>query len=227
MPTWRRRDQAIPQGRRGPRSGPDGRCDMRHDARILALAAALLLALASPAAAGIPSPVNSTASSASGCFNIRPDGGGNTLANVGLTIAVHVEDAGGVAIPGYPFQDIWWDDAGNGDIALCQGGTVAAANTNGTGDTTITGAGAGGGWTQSGLRVYLAGVPITGTPSLLIDVNSPDLNGDITVNLADVGDFSIDFNNVVYDFRSDFTCDGFENLADVGDLAIANAGVCP
>jgi hypothetical protein len=198
--------------------------------RLLGLMAAfaLVLGMTSLAMAGIPSPANSSASSATGCFDMTPAGTGTTLSNEGLTISVHVEDSANVPIPGYPFQDIWWDDNGNGDLALCQGGTVADGNTNGTGDTTISGAGAGGGWTQAGLRVYLAGVPITSSGSLLgIEVNSPDINGDIVVNLADLGDFAADFNDPAYNFRSDFTCDGAENLADVGDFAIANAQSCP
>lgn len=198
--------------------------------RLLSLvaAASLVLGMTSLAMAGIPSPANSTAGSAAGCFDITPGGNGPTLGNEGLTISVTVVDGGGLPIPGYPFQDIWWDDNGNGDIALCQGGSVADANTDGSGNTTISGATAGGGWTQAGVRVYLAGVPITSTGSLLaIEVNSPDINGDITVNLVDLGTFAADFNAPAYNFRSDFTCDGFENLADVGRFAIHNAEVCP
>jgi hypothetical protein len=177
--------------------------------------------------AGIPDPANSTASSASGCIDITPGGNGPTLANEGLTISVHVEDSGSVPIPGYPFQDIWWDDNGTGDLAMCQGGSVADGNTDGNGDTTIGGAAAGGGWTQAGVQVYLAGVGITGSPSLLIDVNSPDISGDLSVNLVDLGTFSNDFNNPAYNFRSDFTCDLTENLADVGRFAIHNGETCP
>jgi len=197
--------------------------------RLLGLiaAAVLVLGMTSLAMAGIPDPTQSTASSATGCFDMTPGGTGTTLGNEGLTISVTVVDGGNIPIPGYPFQDIWWDDNGNGDLALCQGGTVADANTNGSGFTTISGGAAGGGWTQAGLRVYLAGVPVTGSPALGIEVNSPDINGDITVNLADLGDFATDFNDPAYNFRSDFTCDGSENLADVGDFAVANAQSCP
>lgn len=197
--------------------------------RLLGLIAAfvLVLGMTSLAMAGIPDPTQSTASSATGCFDMTPAGTGQTLGNEGLTISVTVVDGGNIPIPGYPFQDIWWDDNGNGDLALCQGGTVADGNTNGSGFTTISGAAAGGGWTQAGVRVYLAGVPVTGSPALGIEVNSPDINGDIVVNLADLGDFAADFNDPAYNFRSDFTCDGAENLADVGDFAVANAQSCP
>lgn len=196
--------------------------------RLLSLAAAgvMVLGLASLALAGIPDPTNSTASSGSGCIDITPGGNGPTLANEALTISVHVEDGTGTPIPGYPFQDMWWDDNNNGDLAMCQGGSVADANTNGSGDATISGAAAGGGWTQNGVQIFLAGVSLNG-PALGIDVNSPDINGDLVVNLVDLGSFSADFNNPAYNFRSDFTCDGTENLADVGRFAIHNAESCP
>lgn len=200
--------------------------------RLLSLVAAgiLVLGLTSLAMAGIPDPNNSTAQSGTGCLDITPGGNGPTLANESLTIFVHVEDAGGLNIPGYPFQDIWMDDAGSGDLAICQGGSVADANTGSDGNTTISGPIAGGGWTQSGVRIYLAGVAVLGGPTsglLGIDVNSPDINGDLIVNLVDLGAFSTDFNDPAYNFRSDFTCDGLENLADVGRFAIHNAEVCP
>jgi hypothetical protein len=196
--------------------------------RLLSLVAVatLVLGLTSVALAGIPDATNSTAASASGCIDITPAGNGPSLGNEGLTISVHVADLANTAIPGYPFQDIWWDDIGNGDLSMCQGGSVADANTNGTGDTTISGAAAGGGQTQAGVQVYLAGVPLNGA-ALLIDVNSPDETGDLVVNLSDIQEFSIDFNNPPYDFRSDFTCDGVENLSDVSALAIHNSESCP
>lgn len=201
--------------------------------RLLSLVAAgiLVLGLTSLAMAGIPDPDNSTAQSGSGCIDITPGGNGPTLGNEGLTISVSVVDAGGLAIPGYPFQDIWWDDNGNGDLAMCQGGSVADANTDASGNTTISGSAAGGGWTQAQCRVYLAGVAVLGpalTNGLLpLEVNSPDINGDLKVDLVDLGAFAQDFNNPPYDFRSDFTCDGVENLADVGRFAIHNSEQCP
>lgn len=203
--------------------------------RLLSLVAAgiLVLGLTSLAMAGIPDPNNSTAQSGTGCIDITPGGNGPTLANEGLSISVSVMDASpspGLPIPGYPFQDIWWDDPGTGELSMCQGGSVADANTDGFGNTTISGAAAGGGWTLSGCRVYLAGVAVLGGPTaglLGLDVNSPDINGDLIVNLVDLGAFSQDFNNPAYNFRSDFTCDGIENLADVGRFAIHNSEVCP
>lgn len=197
--------------------------------RLLSLTAAvtLVLGLTSLAMAGIPNPALSTASSGTGCIDITPGGNGPALSTPGLTITVTVLDGSSNPIPGYPFQDIWWTDPAMGSgVEMCQGGSVADANTNASGVTTISGSASGGGWTQGGVQVYLAGVAV-GTPLLNIDVNSPDINGDLSVNLADLGNFATDFNDVNYNFRSDFNCDVTENLADVGKFATHNSETCP
>ena len=195
--------------------------------RLLSLAAAsiMLLGLASLASAGIPDDTNSTATSASGAVLVTPAGTGTPLSNAGLTISVNVRDSNDDPIAGYPFQDIWADDVGNGDIALCQGGSVADGNTNASGDATISGAFAAGGSTQAGLQVYLAGTPLAGA-ALGIDLTSCDITGDLKVDLAVIGEFGTDFSGA-YNFRSDFTVDGTVNLADVGELGIHNGEVCP
>jgi hypothetical protein len=191
----------------------------------LAVAGTMLLGLSSLAAAGIPDDTLSTATSAGGTVLVTPAGTGDTLGSKGATISVNVQDVNGVAIAGYPFQDIWADDIGNGDVALCQGGSVADANTDASGNTTISGAIAGGGSTQAGMKVYLAGTPLAGA-ALAINVNSPDITGDLKVDLADIGQFATDFSGA-YDFRSDFVADGVINLADVGQLGLHNGEVCP
>jgi FlaG/FlaF family flagellin (archaellin) len=196
--------------------------------RLLGLAAAgvLVLGMASIAMAGIPDPTNSTASGPSGCISITPAGTGVSLASKSLTINVTVLDGSSQPIAGYAFQDITWNSQVNGELAMCNGGSVSDGNTNALGQTTISGTAAGGGWTLGGVNVFLAGVKLNGG-AVLLDVNSADNTGDLAVNLADIGDFSIDFNAPGYDFRSDLTCDGVENLADVGDIAIANGQFCP
>lgn len=191
----------------------------------LAVAGTMLLGLTSLAAAGIPDDTLSTATSGSGTILVTPAGTGDVLASKSLTISVNVRDANDDPIAGYPFQDIWADDSGDGSIALCQGGSVADANTDALGDTTISGAFAAGGFTQAGLQIYLAGTPLTG-PTLGIDVNSCDITKDLKVDLADIGEFGIDFSGG-YNFRSDFVADGVINLADVGELGIHNGEVCP
>lgn len=196
----------------------------------LTVAGIFVLGLASLAMAGIPDETQSTATSNAGTLLIVPSGAGPTLADANAVISVHVVDANGDDIVGYPFQDIWVDDAGDGSISLCNGGSVADANTNATGDATISGGIAGGGWTQAGLRVYLAGVAITGSLALSIDVNSCDIDGNLVVGLNDLGEFALNFSGGAgYAFRSDFIPDGVINLADVGEFAIHYdpQGGCP
>lgn len=199
--------------------------------RLVSLAAAsvLVLGLASLATAGIPDETLSTASSAAGCLAIVPDGNGDTLGGKGLTVTVTVLDTNGSPIAGYPFQDTTLVSATPGDVAVCPGGWTAAANTNASGVTTISGTGAGGGYATS-MQVALAGVRLTGA-ALSIEVRSPDMNGDLAVSLLDLSDPSIGFATLFLngspDARSDYNCDGAENLLDVSAFAIANGAVCP
>lgn len=190
----------------------------------LAVVGSMLLGLSGLAVAGVPDDTASTATAAAGTILITPAGTGTTLASVGSTVTVTVSD-GVNPIAGYPFQDVYLDDFVAGEISLCQGGSVADANTNASGVTTISGAIAGGGFTQNGMQVYLAGTPLAG-PALPISAVSCDINGDLKVDLADIGDFAVDFNGA-YNFRSDFVFDGLINLADIGELAIHNGEVCP
>lgn len=197
----------------------------------LAVAGTMLLGLAGFATAGVPDDTQSTATvaTAGATILVTPAGAGETLASKGATVTVTVADVNGDVIAGYPFQDIYLDDFVPGQISLCQGGSVADGNTNALGQTTISGAIAGGGFTQSGMNVYLAGTPLAwpvGVNGLDINVVSCDINGDLKVDLGDIGDFAIDFNGA-YNFRSDFIFDGIINLADVGELAIHNGEVCP
>lgn len=200
--------------------------------RLLSLTAAgvMLLGLASLASAGIPDDTNSTASitgsAGSGAVLVTPAGTGNTLGGRNLTVTVTVHDSNDDPIAGYPFQDMWLDDIGNGDISLCQGGSVADVNTNASGVSTFSGALAAGGWTQSGLQVYLAGTPLAGA-ALAIDVVSCDINGDLVVDVSDIGLFGIDYSDPTYQFKSDFTVDGVVDLSDVGSLGIHNQERCP
>lgn len=191
----------------------------------LAVAGSMLLGLSGLATAGVPDAGLSTAVAAgSGTLLITPAGNGNTIGGIGATITVTVVDGTGTPIAGYPFQDIYVDDSGTAEISLCQGGSVADFNTNAAGVTTISGGVSGGGWTQNGLQVYLAGVAIGS--ALGINANSPDITGDLVVNLGDVGQFAIDFTGG-YAFRSDLQFDGVINLGDLGKLAINNSEVCP
>jgi hypothetical protein len=174
----------------------------------------MLLGLAGLASAGVPDAgLSSSSAAGTGTLLITPDGTGDTLASIGAVVTVTVVDGTGTPIAGYPFQDMYLDDAGTAEISLCQGGSTADGNTNAAGVATISGGISGGGFTQVGLQVYLAGVAI-GT-ALGINAVSPDINADLQVNLADFGDFGIDFKGA-YAFRSDLDANGSIDLGDFG-----------
>ena len=195
----------------------------------------LLVAFAGSASAGASAGASvgpfpcldpSTAEADSGSIMITPAGNGPTLAARGLTVEVTVIDCVGTRVAGYPFQDIILSDVGNGDLNRCPGRTTADANTDALGRTTFSGALAGGGTTVAGLQVYLGGVPLLG-PALAIRVNSPDLNGNRRVDVADVGLFAADFSSGVARFRSDLVEDGVLNVSDVGRFATHVREECP
>lgn len=198
----------------------------------LVLAAGLILGLASLAMAGVPDPGKSEVSTAGGAVTITPAGNGQSLLSRGAGIDVTVRDANGLPIPTYPGQDIWVDDAGSGDINLCQGGSAADADTDANGFTTITGIISGGGNTQAGMSVYVSGVALTltvdGVDTVIdLDVNSPDINGDRVVDLSDISIFSGDLAPPATAFRSDFNHSGNVDLSDISLFSGWIGEVCP
>lgn len=135
-------------------------------------------------------------------------------------------------VPGFPAEDIWLEVPG---LVPCQGGAHADDDTDAEGWFTFSLPLAMGGWADpDGGDAYpyvmVSGSPLnelTGPairPTLLL--NSPDINADGQVNLADLGLFSTDFFGD-YSFRSDFFWDGVLNLADVGRLATSFGAGCP
>jgi hypothetical protein len=133
---------------------------------------------------------------------------------VGAGVSITVRDANSVPIANFPFEDIWLRTTA-GIFNLCPGGLGADANTDATGQTVMTGTPAGGGCTQGPMQVVLSGVALPAGQNLTIRVNSPDINGDLSTNLADVGPFSAALNGA-YSFCADYFDNGAINLADVG-----------
>jgi hypothetical protein len=143
---------------------------------------------------------------------------------VGLTVTVTVFDCNGDPLTDYPAEQITFHDPRD-EIQFCAT-FMADHATDAQGQTTFSGAVAGGGW---GIENVLVLVHTAGFiyPELPLSFNSPDINGDLVVDLADVGLFAQDFGNGAYDFRSDFTHDGVENLSDVGRLVQHYGESCP
>lgn len=198
-----------------------------------------VLACGSGAFADIPVPYNCTISmpnigDSSPALFCLPNGEGNEFFNaqsidngdyVDATIELIVRDSYGDPVPGIPREDMWLGFFEGGIVSCSGGGTNPDGPTDINGVTywsnpiRIGGSGAG----YFFVNVYDLFVP---EPPLSLWINSADMNGDGTVNLADVGNFSGAFFGT-YDFAADFFADGLLNLADVGRLAQGIGTSCP
>jgi len=110
-----------------------------------------------------------------------------------------------------------------GGLIACPGGANADAYVSG--DYQFADPVLGGGNTNPNLAegtfvqvVDAPGTSFSGATSLPIQFNSPDMNGDLWVNLSDVADFAEDL-ATSYDYASDFVWDGRIDLRDVAELA--------
>jgi hypothetical protein len=178
-----------------------------------------------------------------------PDGTGPPLTEardadynpVDATITIQIVDIAGNPIANFPREEIWLVFAVNGGTATgCltvsgapPGGIfLADAHTDANGFTEFALPLYGGGWSDGPVWVYVIRAPAQHPegwihPPLPLRVNSPDLTGDNCVNLIDVGEFSSDYFETEYSFRSDLDLDGALNLADVGALAQFYGVECP
>ena len=154
------------------------------------------------------------------------------------TIGVRLVDEYWLSIPNFPAEDLWLAFAVDpGTAAACfnhpnfPGGIfIADAATDSDGWTSFALPLRGGGWSTGPVTVYLNGEPAYGPdlilhPPLPLCANSPDLNGDGAVNLADLSQFTQDLLGV-YHFRSDLYWDAVINLSDVSLIAQGNGVVC-
>jgi hypothetical protein len=98
-----------------------------------------LLILGGPAIADVPDLPNVTVTleGSPGTLLVTPARAGPTLAQRGMVVHVVIHDALDRPIVGFPFQDIWLDDVGDGSLSLCNGGSSADLNTDHDGHTTI------------------------------------------------------------------------------------------
>ena len=189
----------------------------------LAVAGAMVLGMAGVASAGIPDENLSSAASAGGTVMITPASTGGSIADAGATITVTVLDAGGLPVPNFPFQDMWLGHNGDNAIALCQGGSTADLNTNALGVTTISGVIGGGGYSLT-TQVYINGTPLTQAP-LNVALYSPDITGDLIVELPDFSAFGVAFGGT--EFKADLVFDGVIDLADFSRFGQSYFQQCP
>lgn len=125
-------------------------------------------------------------------------------------------------IPNFPFQDIWV--SGDGELNICRDGSFADANTDENGRTTISGSIFGGDHSENGVMVWVSGLPSISGP---LDLNfvSPDINGDLVVNLNDFSLFGQDYNSSAR--RSDVVPSGLVDLADFARFGQHYNESCP
>ena len=208
---------------------------------VLSLIAAALLswqimpAGVGTANSGIVEPCSSTASSGAACMLLCPAGDGTRLDLSGGTVSVTVKDNTGAPVAGIPAADFWltgW----SGGLTLCGGAGSSNANlaTNALGQTLMIGTIAAGGCDLGGLSVVVQGVilqdPATNCTTdlcLAITSVSPDINGDLIVQLIDLAQFGPVFlGTVALNLCMDFNCDGIVNLVDLALLGAHWQHVC-
>jgi hypothetical protein len=200
----------------------------------------LVLGLASLAWAGIPDLDESYAfsqqASQVSVYSL-PNGGGDGIDDCYLfggtktdaTITLYVLDINGDPIYLYPFADLWLETNTPGvnpptGMVLCPGGSTADQSTDENGMTTFSNPvfGCAHGY---GTDVMINGDPIN-QPPILMDFNSPDINGDQVCDLPDIAEFAGDYFGT-YDYRSDFFYNGTLNIQDIALLAQGLGSECP
>ncbi len=194
----------------------------------LALAALFVMGLVVVAGAGIPDPANSTAwADNCGRFTIAP-GGGETLIEGTNDYTIHCQI---LDINGNPVSLAATDlTLYHADVAFAGGqSSQADAGTDANGDSqfsdnpgTIDGGVSGDlsdGIVCDDLDLYVMAYDIminNGLP-VCVAVDSPDLNGDQDVAIADFAKFATDYNGVgTFDSCHDYAESGATDIADFG-----------
>ena len=165
---------------------------------------------------------------------VVPDGSGNSFTEahdeqgnvVDATITLYLRDSQGVPIVAYPLEDLWLESANSG-LVFCVGGTTADYITDNQGMTQWVTPLHAGGYSQFPVLVIVSGSALTSNSGLPLRFNSPDTNGDLTVNLQDIHNLALDFFRGVNNFRSDLTGDGVLNLQDIPIFAQHLGALCP
>ncbi len=150
--------------------------------------------------------------------------------NVDATITLTILDSAEEPIANYPQSDIWLESTSGGLMLPCVAGTTADANTDENGRTTfqepLLAAGANEPYDDL-LMVVISGMPIN-QPGLEIFINSPDINGDGDVALADVAIFAaVYLDPADHPFLADFWWDGVVNIQDLVLFAQGYGAACP
>ena len=202
------------------------------------IAAALLCWQVMPASvdnanSGIVDPCSSTASVPSMldtcCLYVCPQGDGPELSDCGSIISITVKDQSGTPLDGVPAADFWLEGC-SGGMALCggSGSSNADSASNALGNTTMSGGIAAGGC-DIGVVVVIQGVIVlaqstvcTTYECLPIVITSPDINGDLIVDIIDLAAFAIGYTSPPKPLTPclDYNCDGLVDIIDFAVFAI-------
>jgi hypothetical protein len=154
---------------------------------------------------------------------VCPRGDGPSLADIGATITVQVVSDQCDTPPSFPPEDIYVLGCDNAWTTLCvpvYAAVDADGPTDENGITTISGAIRAGGF-GTGLWVMVRGQAATGEcfcgaePICLpLSVVSPDINGDLVVDLTDLGLFANAWPPLPYSAPSDLNGDGVIDIID-------------
>ncbi len=206
--------------------------------RSIIILVAFVSLLAGTSVAGIPDMAMSHAEIPEGpvprFLMVLPDGSGPALHDAAVeggqtwdaTITLTLLDAAGDPVFLYPFEDLWlWDE--DGTLSFCTGGSLADHSTDESGQTAFSNPPYGGGYNRPGnpVNVWVAGAPLE-QPGLPVHFNSPDVSGDLLINLSDITLFVVAL-GVGYDWACDFNHDGLLNLTDIVEMAQALGLGCP
>ncbi len=164
---------------------------------------------------------------------VVPDGSGNPFTEahdeqgdvVDATITLWLRNNAGIPIANYPYEDLWLETA-DGGVVPCIWGMVADHNTDVNGTTMWTNPPIAGGHSPGFVLVMVNGSPLLNGAGLALEFTSPDINGDLVVNLQDLAILAPDFYSG-YTFRSDLNGDSYINLSDIAIFAQHLGAHCP
>ena len=173
---------------------------------------------------------NGSGTQLAGCFAF---GGGTANVHILVTLI----DVAGIQVPNVPATDVRIEEMQT-PLSWCANSwyppplhapNLADGPSNAVGQTRFSLSYHGGGWVQGSTFVWVleatgAWMPIP-TP-LNLSFNSPDMNGDLVVNLTDIGLFAVSFFGP-YQYQADFNYDGTINLTDLAMLAPTIGAACP
>jgi hypothetical protein len=165
---------------------------------------------------------------------VQPDGEGPAFVlaqtpwggQADATVTLILRDNNYDLIVGYPAEDLWLESTDGGLIA-CSRGTIADANTDSQGTTRWSEPLRAGGHSATETVVMANGAPVWApNPRVPLVFNSPDINGDLRVDLSDLQLFTVEY-YVTQGFPADLQRDGQVNLSDLALFAIAYGAECP